>query len=82
MIRILSTVAIAALILLVIAAPSTPLGRRGTEMKARMEAPGATIGNGDLFPALSLQGLDGMPLDLTALRGHRVLITFERSVDW
>lgn len=82
MIRILSTVAIAALIALVVAAPSTPLGRRGTEAKARMEAPNATLAIGDRFPTLALQGLDGMPLDLSALQGHRVLITFERSVDW
>ena len=80
--KILATFVIAALIGLVIAAPSTPLGRRGSEMKARLEAPAGTLSIGDPFPALGLQRLDGMPLDLSALRGHRVLITFERSVDW
>jgi cytochrome oxidase Cu insertion factor (SCO1/SenC/PrrC family) len=81
-IRILATVAIVALALLVIAAPSTPLGRRGSEARTRAEAPGATLGIGDAFPTLALQSLDGTPFDLSSLRGHRVLLTFERSVDW
>jgi peroxiredoxin len=34
------------------------------------------------LPDLALLDLDGRPMDLEALRGHRVLITFERSVDW
>ena len=82
MIRWISTVAIAALLLLVIAAPSTPIGRRGSEMQVRAEAKGATLAIGDAFPALALQHLDGTPFDLSSLQGHRVLVTFERSVDW
>jgi peroxiredoxin len=37
---------------------------------------------GQPLPDLALLDLDGRPMDLEALRGHRVLITFERSVDW
>ena len=82
MIRWISTVAIGALIALVVAAPSTPMGRRGSEMQTRSEAPGSLLAVGDAFPALALQNLDGTPFDLSSLQGHRVLVTFERSVDW
>jgi cytochrome oxidase Cu insertion factor (SCO1/SenC/PrrC family) len=82
MIRWISTVAIALLIALVVGVQSTPIGRRGSEMHTRSEAPGALLAIGDAFPALALQNLDGTPFDVSSLQGHRVLITFERSVDW
>ena len=37
---------------------------------------------GDSLPNLAFTGLDGQTLHLHALRGHPVLLTFERSVDW
>jgi peroxiredoxin len=48
----------------------------------RAEAEGAVARIGQPLPVLSLTDLDGAPLRLADLRGHRVLITFERSVDW
>ncbi len=82
MIRWISTLAIGALIALVIGVQSTPLGRRGSEMQTRADVSGAVLAVGDAFPALALQQLDGTPFDLSSLLGHRVLVTFERSVDW
>ncbi len=82
MIRWIATILLAAGIVLVIAAPSTPIGRRGSETAARQEAPQSLLAIGDTVPPLALQHLDGTPFDLSSLQGHRVLITFERSVDW
>jgi len=80
--RWLATLAIGALIALVIAAPSLPIAQRGSEAAVRQEAPHALLAVGDSVPPLALQNLDGTPFDLSSLRGHRVLLTFERSVDW
>ena len=62
--------------------PYTAIGRRGTETKVRMEVEGATATVGERLPAFSLPKLDGDYLDSSDLLGHRVLLTFERSVDW
>ena len=82
MTRILWTIAIVAIGALDVVSPSTDIGRRGSEASARSEAPSAWSGIGQPLPALALQHLDGTPFDLTSLTGHRVLLTFERSVDW
>ena len=37
---------------------------------------------GKRLPDLALLDLDGEPFRLADLRGHRVLLTFERSCDW
>ena len=82
MLRILATVAILGLLVLDFVLPSTSLGRRGTEASARIDAGGAFRAVGSPLPALALRELDGQPVSLEQFRGHRVLLTFERSVDW
>jgi cytochrome oxidase Cu insertion factor (SCO1/SenC/PrrC family) len=82
LIRWLATLIIAALLLLDLFIPSTSLGRRGTEQDTRREASQSVVRLGEPLPDLALLDLEGRPLDLNALRGHRVLLTFERSVDW
>jgi cytochrome oxidase Cu insertion factor (SCO1/SenC/PrrC family) len=82
MLRWLATAAIAALFALNVALPQTSLGRRGTEARARADVPGAAVAVGQPLPDLQLTTLAGEPLGTSDLRGHRVLLVFERSVDW
>jgi peroxiredoxin len=37
---------------------------------------------GERLPDFELLDLEGEPVRLSDLRGHRVLLTFERSLDW
>jgi peroxiredoxin len=37
---------------------------------------------GEPMPDFALADLDGEIVRLSDLRGHRVLLTFERSLDW
>ncbi len=80
--RWLATAAIGALLLLDLALPSTSLGRRGTEALLRADVPGAIGRVGETLPDFTLPDLDGTPVRLADFRGHPVLVTFERSVDW
>ena len=81
MMRWVATAAIVALMALDVFIPGTPLGRRGTETLVRADQASAfTVGSA--LPALDLVDLDGKPIDFATLLGRRVLITFERSVDW
>jgi cytochrome oxidase Cu insertion factor (SCO1/SenC/PrrC family) len=80
--RGLATLAIVALLALAIFIPDTPVGRRGSEAVARADVPGAVGAPGETLPELSLRDLDGRPLALADFRGHPLLVTFERSVDW
>jgi cytochrome oxidase Cu insertion factor (SCO1/SenC/PrrC family) len=80
--RILATVAIASLLVLDLFLPNTSLGRRGTEAAARVDVDTAFHATGTPLPALSLRDLDGERVTLDDFLGHRVLLTFERSVDW
>lgn len=82
LLRWIATIFIAALLLLDLFIPGTSLGRRGTESATRREAQQSMVQLGHSLPDLALLDLEGEPIDLRALRGHRVLITFERSVDW
>lgn len=82
MLRWLATLAIGALFALNVALPSTSIGRRGTEAKARFESATASEFVGQPLPQLDLRNLDGLPIAWEDLAGHRVLLTFERSVDW
>lgn len=81
MTRWLASAGILALMALVLVLPDTDLGRRGSDPALRLDAP-AAVAVGERLPALDLVDLDGEPLRLADLRGHRVLLTFERSVDW
>ena len=82
MLRWLASVVIASLFLLNLALPYTALGRRGSEARSRAEIPAAKGRLGAALPELSLTDLSGAPFRLSDLRGHRVLLTFERSLDW
>lgn len=62
--------------------PRTSLGRRGSEVAARADVASARLSSGDVWPMPDLVDLEGRPISWEALRGHRVLVTFERSVDW
>jgi len=44
--------------------------------------PAAAPKLGEKMPDFSLVDLDGRGIQLSDLLGHRVLLTFERSVDW
>jgi len=80
--RILATLAIVLLLALDLALPATPIGRRGTEARARRDVPTAFGVSRAVFPDFVLPDLDGVPVRLSDLRGKRVILTFERSVDW
>ena len=82
MLRWLATIAIASLLLLDLFLPSMPLGRRGNEALLRADVPGAVGAVGERLPAFRLDDLEGRPVRLADFRGRRVLLTFERSVDW
>ena len=82
MLRWLATAAIVALIALDVVLPRTPLGRRGPEMRQRADVAGVTVRVGEPAPDLALRTLEGAPLSLAQFRGHPLLVTFERSVDW
>ena len=82
MLRWLVTLAIGGLLLLVIVLPYTGLGRRGSDPRLRADVEGAVGRHGEILPDFTLPDLDGVPVRLSELRGLRVLLTFERSVDW
>ncbi len=79
--RGLATIAILALLGLNVMLPSTSIGRRGTEATVRSDVE-SQIAVGQTLPEFDLVGLDGRTYSREDLLGHRVLITFERSVDW
>jgi cytochrome oxidase Cu insertion factor (SCO1/SenC/PrrC family) len=82
MLRWLATLVIAGLLLLTAMLPSTSIGRRGTEAQLRADVPQAVGRVGEPMPDFTLPDLDGTPVRLADFRGHPVLVTFERSVDW
>jgi len=80
--RILATGFIVGLLALDLSLPSTSIGRRGSSAESRSDVAGHAVEIGQRLPDLRLVGLDGRKLMLSDLLGHRVLVTFERSVDW
>lgn len=80
--RVLATIGIAALLGVTLALPRIPGMHRGSEAAVRAEVAGAAGRIGAPLPDFTLPDLDGNPVTLSQLRGHRVLLTFERSVDW
>ena len=82
MLRWIATVIIALLFALNLALPSTSIGRRGSDAAARSDVPGAVGEIGMPLPRFQLTSISGDVLDSSELLGHRVLLIFERSVDW
>jgi cytochrome oxidase Cu insertion factor (SCO1/SenC/PrrC family) len=82
MLRWLATALIVALLVLVWLLPGTPLGRRGSDRALRADAPNAVPQVGAVLADFEMNDIDGSPFRLVDLRGKRVLITFERSLDW
>jgi cytochrome oxidase Cu insertion factor (SCO1/SenC/PrrC family) len=82
MLRWLATAVIAALLALVWGLPGTSLGRRGSDAELRADAVDAIPREGAALPDFELDDIDGVPVRLADFRGKRVLITFERSLDW
>ena len=79
--RTLGTLVLLALLGLNLMLPSTSIGRRGTEAAARADFD-TEVALGRSLPDLKLVGLDGRTYSRDDLLGQRVLLTFERSVDW
>ena len=85
MLRLLATTGILLLLAFTIALPHLAMFGRGTEAVVRSDVAAAVIDADDLgrpMPDFPLTELDGAPFRLADLRGKRVLITFERSLDW
>lgn len=80
--RILATLAIGLLLALAIALPGIPGLHRGSEASLRDEVPGAVARLGERLPDFTLRDLEGAPVWLDDFLGKRVVLTFERSVDW
>ena len=82
MLRWLATASIAALLVLVWMLPNTSIGRRGSDGTLRSDAAAAIPREGSRLPDFELNDIDGSPIRLADFRGKRVLVTFERSLDW
>jgi len=79
--RGLATVILVALFALNLVLPTSSFSHRGSENKIRADlTPQLVIGQ--KLPPLELVALDGRVYTREDLEGHRVLLTFERSVDW
>ena len=79
--RGLATIALLGLLGLNVMLPSTSPGRRGTETLVRADVESHAV-LGQRLPELELVALDGRAYSRGDLLGHRVLLTFERSLDW
>ncbi|MBW2293158.1 MAG: hypothetical protein JRG94_12740 [Deltaproteobacteria bacterium] len=82
MLRWIATVIIVLLFVLNLALPGTSIGRRGSETQPRMEVPEAAGEIGKPLPSFQLKSIGNEVIDSSQLLGHRVLLIFERSVDW
>jgi hypothetical protein len=80
--RVLATGLILGLLALDVALPTTSIGRRGSSAAARSDVVGHAGAVGEPMADFALADLAGEIVRLSDLRGHRVLLTFERSVDW
>jgi cytochrome oxidase Cu insertion factor (SCO1/SenC/PrrC family) len=62
--------------------PRIPIARRGTERTVRAHVPALADQVGRKLPDFAFEDLDGRPAHTVDLRGHPLLLVFERSVDW
>lgn len=80
--RWLATFGIASLLALDVLLPHLPIARRGSERTVREHVPSVAGWVGEKLPDFAFEDLDGRPAQLVDLRGHPLLLVFERSVDW
>jgi len=80
--RLVATLPIVALLALDLALPRLGMLKQGSDPVARADVATALPRVGEPMPDFTLPDFDGVPVTLSDLRGHRVLLTFERSVDW
>jgi len=80
--RWLATAAVLLLLAFDCALPFTDIGRRGTDSQPRADVISALVEVGEMLPDFTIDDIDGTPVRIADFRGQRVLITFERSVDW
>jgi len=79
--RGLASLIVVGLFVLNLMLPTAEISARGTENRVRTDF-ATEVAIGRKLPALELFDLDGRRYTREDLLGHRVLITFERSVDW
>ncbi|MFP6656240.1 MAG: hypothetical protein VCB25_11490 [Myxococcota bacterium] len=79
--RGLATLILLALLGLNLMMPTSTLGQRGSENKIRQDIT-SRLRVGQPLPPLQLKDLAGDSVSREDLLGHRLLLTFERSVDW
>ncbi len=79
--RALATVVVLGLFGLNAMLPTMSVVARGTENRVRADFE-SDLAIGRTLPTLELFDLDGRRFTREDLLGHRVLLTFERSVDW
>ena len=79
--RVGASLIIVALAVLTWALPRTEMGRRGNDAEARLDVV-PIVEVGQPLPRLEWVDLAGRTMSSEDLLGHRVLLTFERSVDW
>ncbi len=80
--RILATLVIVTLLGVDWALPRLDMSRMGRDPVARSDVRSAVPEVGQPLPDFTLPDIDGVPVTLSELQGYRVLLTFERSVDW
>jgi hypothetical protein len=79
--RGLASLVVVGLFVLNLMMPTSQMGQRGAENLIREDVETHLV-IGQALPELSLFDLYGRRYSREDLLGHRVLITFERSVDW
>jgi hypothetical protein len=80
--RWLATFLLLGLLALDVLLPRIPIARRGSERVVRAHVPALAGWVGQKLPDLAFEDLDGRPAHAVDLRGHPLLLVFERSVDW
>ncbi len=79
--RSLATLMLVGLFGLNLALPTSSMTHRGSENKVRSDVTSKLL-VGQSLPSLDLIDFEGRSVTRADLLGHRVLLTFERSVDW
>lgn len=79
--RALASLVVLALLGLNFLLPTQPLTERGPENRVRQDVETALV-PGRPLPPFALSDLEGRPFGPADLAGQRVLLTFERSLDW